>query len=135
MPPSGTTGPLAGGANGSEPPELASDGAANVVSAAAAASTAASAPDSTRVTRAGPAPAAGRRRSHSRPASARPAATATMAALIASTRPYQVVNRSGSGTSSSASVTPVATTRVNSHAATRAYALTRPCTAAGSARQ
>src|SRR5260370_42605094 len=97
-PPSGTTGPLAGGGNGSAPPEVASDGAANVVSVAAAASTAASVPDSIRVTRAGPAPAAGRRRSPSRPATARPAATATKAPLITHARPHPPVNRPHSGT-------------------------------------
>src|SRR5260370_1990706 len=91
-PPSGTTAPLAGGGNGSAPPVVASDGAANVVSAAAAASTAASVPDSTRVTRAGPDPAAGRRRSHSRPATATIPAAPTTAALITSTRPYPVQN-------------------------------------------
>src|SRR5579859_2922356 len=121
-PPSGTTGPLAGGGNGSAPPEAASDGAANVLSSAAAASTPASVPDSTRVASAGPAPGAGRCRSHSRPATASPAATATSPALISSTRPYPVVNKSLSGcTSTRAEITPLTTTTANSHAAALAY--------------
>ncbi len=86
-PPSGTTGPLAGGGNGSAPPEPARAGAANVLSRAATASTPARVPDSTLVASAGPAPGCGRRRSHSRPASASAAAAATSAALTSSTRP------------------------------------------------
>src|SRR6266851_1337064 len=85
--PSGTTGPLAGGGNGSAPPELASDGAAKVLSSAVTASTPASTPGSTLVASAGPAPGCGRRRSHNRPATASAAASATRAALMSSTRP------------------------------------------------
>src|SRR5258708_17062793 len=91
-PPSGTSGPLAGGGNGNAPPELASDGAANVLSSAVTASTPASVPASTLVASAGPAPGVGRRRRHNRPATPRPAAAATTPALLSRTPPAPAVS-------------------------------------------
>ncbi len=84
-PASGTTGPLAGGGNGSGWLPVA--GAGRATSSPATASTAPRVPDSTRVARAGPAPGLGLRRSHIRPASASTAAAPTRPALTSSTRP------------------------------------------------
>src|SRR5258708_2765303 len=94
-PPSGTTGPLAGGGNASAPPELASDGAAMVPSRAATAKTPASTAASILVASAGPDPPAGLRRSHLRPASASAAAAPTRAAISGEKRPEWHENQGG----------------------------------------
>src|SRR5260370_217833 len=60
-PPSGTTGPLAGGGNASAPPALARDGAAMVPSSAATASTPARTPAPILLARPGPPPPPGPR--------------------------------------------------------------------------
>src|SRR5258708_38989989 len=86
-PPSGTSGPLAGGGNGNAPPELASDGAANVLRSAVTASTPASVPASTLVASARPAPRGRRRRRPHRPATASPAAPPTSPPLRGHTPP------------------------------------------------
>lgn len=79
--------------------------------------TAASAQISSLVTSGGPVSVSGLLRSHTRPATASPAAAQTMAALAIRTIPYVVVTRELSGTSTSAEITPVMSTSEKSHAA------------------